>query len=145
MHSVVEIRQLQALELLVQQVFDAGDQALVLGRDQRPGHAFGLDTGRAADAVHVVLRLLRHVVVDDMRDAVDVQATGGDVGRHQNVDLPAAEGFQGPQAVALVEIAMDDGHRQALLRQLARHDVGFLPRAGEHQGAGDRLLAQKLP
>ena len=37
----------------------------------------------AADAVHVVFGLRREVVVDDVRDAVDVDAAGGDVGRNQ--------------------------------------------------------------
>src|SRR5580692_10618869 len=36
-------------------------------------------TGRAADTVDEVLGSLRQVVVDDMRDAVDVNAARGDV------------------------------------------------------------------
>ena len=43
----------------------------------------------AADAVHVALAVVRRVEVDDVRDAVDVDAAGGDVGRDQRVDAAA--------------------------------------------------------
>ena len=43
----------------------------------------------AADAVHVALRDVRQVVVDDVADAVDVDAARRDVGRDQRASLPA--------------------------------------------------------
>ena len=42
----------------------------------------------AADAVDVVLGDHRQLVVDDVRQGVDVQAAGGDVGRHEDGHLP---------------------------------------------------------
>src|SRR5438067_481833 len=46
---------------------------------------------RAADAVHVALRNVRQVVVDDVADAVDVDAARRDVGCDQRLELAGAE------------------------------------------------------
>ena len=40
----------------------------------------------AADAVHVVLRHVRQLVVDDVRQLLDVEAARGDVGGDQRDD-----------------------------------------------------------
>ena len=43
--------------------------------------------GRAADAVHVGLGVLGHVVVDDEREGLDVEAARGDVRGDEELDL----------------------------------------------------------
>ena len=59
----------------------------------------------AADAVDVILGLLREVVVDDVRDAVDVDAARGDVGRDQHRALARLEAFEREQPLALSPVA----------------------------------------
>ena len=44
------------------------------------GASVVVGTGRTSDAVYVVLAIMRHVVVDDQADVVDVDPTGHDVG-----------------------------------------------------------------
>jgi hypothetical protein len=46
--------------------------------------ALGTDAGGAADAVDVVLGVLREIVVDDVADALDVETAAGDIGGNQN-------------------------------------------------------------
>ena len=42
---------------------------------------------RASDAVHVVLGVARRIVIHDNGHPLDVNATGGHVGRHEQLDL----------------------------------------------------------
>ena len=72
-----------------------------------------LGAAGAADAVHVILRLRRKVEVDDVRNAVDVDAAGGDVGRDQHAHVAGSESLQRRQALALRAIRMQRRRRQA--------------------------------
>jgi hypothetical protein len=54
----------------------------------------------APDAVHVGIAVAGRVEVDHVGDVLDVDPAGGDVGRHQGVDLAALE--PGKCALALV-------------------------------------------
>jgi hypothetical protein len=51
--------------------------------DKGDGDAVAVGTRRTADAVDIVFGIVGHVVVDDHRDVVDVDATGQDVCSHQ--------------------------------------------------------------
>src|SRR4051812_12373132 len=64
---------------LADDAFYGANHRDLVGRHEGEGVAFlGGATG-AADAMDVVLRLLRHIVVDDVRDAADIQPSLGDV------------------------------------------------------------------
>ena len=61
----------------------------------------------AADAVDVHLRHFRQLVVDHVRNAVDVEAAGRDVGRHQHRRPVRLERRQRALADALALVAVD--------------------------------------
>jgi hypothetical protein len=97
--------------------------------DQAPaGHVVPVDEGDrdtgvpgaagAADAVQVGLLVLGALVVDDVRDVLDVDAAGGDVGGDEDIDLAVAEGAQRLLAGALAEVAVDGGRREAAVGQV---------------------------
>ena len=54
----------------------------------------------SADAVYVCFRCGRHVEVDHVRNLLDVDASGGDVGRHQHLETARSEALH--RAIALV-------------------------------------------
>src|SRR5205814_8546055 len=56
---------------------------------------------RPTDTVHVVLGLLRNIIVDDVRNARDIEAALGDVGRHEDTDLTGFEVVERPRPFAL--------------------------------------------
>ena len=64
---------------------DGGKYFKILGRNKCKSIASLLGAARAADAVNVVLRMLRHIVVDDVADAGDIDSSGGDVGRNHDL------------------------------------------------------------
>ena len=67
----------------------------------RPGAA------GAAHAVDEVLGRLRQVVIHDVRDAFDVDAARGDVGRDQHAVVPVLEALERLVALALAAVAVD--------------------------------------
>jgi hypothetical protein len=64
--------------------------------------------------VHVVVDVSRHVVVDDVRDVVDVEAARGDVGGDEHWRAAVAERLERVLALALRAVAVDRRGRQAL-------------------------------
>ena len=130
---VLELEGLE-LDLLLDQLLDVGHQPRVVARDQRDGQARGAGAAGAADAVHVVLGVERHVEVEDRRQVGDVEAARRDVGGDQQVDLAALERVQRLQALVLRLVAMQRGGLQAVALEGARQPGGAELGVDEHQG-----------
>ena len=76
------------------------------------GASIVVGAGRTSDAVYVVLAVMRHVVVDDQADVVDVDTTGHDVGSHQDVDAAVAELVHDFLTLALLQVGVHFAHVQ---------------------------------
>ncbi len=74
-----------------QQSLDVDQQVALVVTDQRHGTAMLPGARRATDAMHVIFRNVRQLEIDDMRQFVDVEAAGGDVGGHQCAHLACLE------------------------------------------------------
>ena len=88
-------------------LLDVAQERALFRIAERDGDAVIAGARGAADAVDVALRLVRQVEIDDMGDAVDVDAAGGDVGRHQHADLAVAEILERLLAGVLGLVAVD--------------------------------------
>ena len=66
----------------------------ILGHHDSEGIPGGCGTACPANAMDVVLGMLRHVVVDDMADVGNVQSTRGDVGGDQNLIFSIPEAVE---------------------------------------------------
>ena len=83
---------------------------------------------------------LGEVIVEDIGQVLDVQATGSDVRGDQDPQLP---GLELPQALlpgGLGLVAVDGGGGDALAGQVPGHFVRAVLGAGEDQGAAHVLL-----
>jgi hypothetical protein len=82
--DIIKPIQSQARDFLIDESFDVGHRLKFLGGNQskRVSGLFGAPG--AADAVDVIFRVERDVVIHDVGDAGNVQATRSDIGRHQN-------------------------------------------------------------
>ncbi|CAB3722382.1 hypothetical protein LMG3441_03947 [Achromobacter kerstersii] len=122
-----------ALDRLLDQAFDVLQQLDFAVVDQRDRGAGGACAARAADAVHVVFRHVGQFEVHHLRQLVDVQATGGDVGRDQHRHGAVLEAGQRTGAGGLALVAVDRGGGQAVLDQLFSQAVRAVLRAREDQ------------
>src|SRR4051812_12816573 len=87
-----------------------------------------------ANAVYIILWMLRHIVIDDMTDAGYIKPARRDVGGHHDFVLAALETFECLDALALSPIRMQDGDRMLSLLQLMCDPVGAVLSAREDQG-----------
>jgi hypothetical protein len=79
------------------------DEVPLLGRiDERDRHPRRPGAAGASDAVDVVLGNVRHLVVDDDRKVVDVEAARGDVSGHQHLQPAFLEGVSASRRAACV-------------------------------------------
>jgi hypothetical protein len=71
--------------------------------------ARGAGAPGAADAVHVILGVVRKIVVDDELDPLHVNAARGDVGRHEHAIFPVLEPVERLAALAERAVSVEFG------------------------------------
>ena len=81
--------------------FDLFQLAEFARMDKGYGGSLAARAAGPADPVHIRLRVLRDIVVHHMGDMVDIQAAGGNVGRHANAGAAVTHGLQGMCALVL--------------------------------------------
>ena len=79
---------------LTDQLFDRNQIATFFRRAERNCKAFSTSAACSANAVNIAFRLSGKIVIHDVSDTVDVDASSGDVGRDKNIDLFCAECFE---------------------------------------------------
>ena len=107
----------------------------VLLVDEGDGHAVAVGSCGTADAVHVVLGVVGHVVVDYHLDVVDVDAACHDVGGHEHVELSALELEHHVVALCLLQVAVHGTALDASLLEGSRQLLHLHLAAAEHDDA----------
>ena len=125
-----ELRNLRADEAL-----DVADVVRVFRSHERKRIADGLRPAGAADAVNVILGLFRDIVIDNVGDAGDVDAAGGDVRRDHDFIFATLESGERLDALVLRTVRVEDGDGMVGGFEPARDFVGTVLRAGEYQHA----------
>src|SRR6185503_3171016 len=90
--AFAERRAVQAFDLdtrngTAEQLLNRGHILAVDRGGEREGMAFAACAAGAADAVHVVFGMHRHVEIEHVAEALDVQAARGDVAAHHQADF----------------------------------------------------------
>src|SRR5262245_14497918 len=96
-----------ARQELVDAHFDSRQLVPFLRRDERKCDPFAPHAPGAANAVDIIIRELRHIVVDDVRNTGDIDASSDDVGGHKIADLALPKISHHTVASALAQVAMD--------------------------------------
>ena len=112
-------RDLQHGKALVGQALDALELAAFAAVAERQRDARGAGPRGAADAMDVALGLGRQLVVDDVGHALHVDATGGEVGRHEDAGAAAAEAVE---RISQRIIQVDHAAKPATLAELLRQE-----------------------
>jgi hypothetical protein len=87
----LELRRRQERHRGLHGALDVAQQPRLVLRHQRHGAPGCTGARGAADAVHVVLGHVRQLVVDDLRQLLDVETSRGDLGGHQRRELAVLE------------------------------------------------------
>ena len=133
--DLVDTRQLDLIGVGLGRTLDVLQQTTLTRGDEedRPTGAAG--AAGTADTVHVGLGVPRDVVVEDVGDAVDVEATGGDVGRHQDVQSAVLELVDGAFTLVLRDVTVDGRSLEATGPQLVGELLGVAlgPHEDDHR------------
>ena len=119
--------------LLLGKAFNVHHEAFFIHADQAHGIAFATCAASTADAVHVVFRDVRNLVVDHVGQFVDVDATCCNISSYQRTQFAGLEAFEGLSTGALALVAVQGHGRDAILGQVLGNVVGAKLGAGENQ------------
>src|SRR2546423_13658307 len=95
------------VELDLDQLLDVAQERPFFIVAKRDRDAFGPGARGAADAMHIAFRNVRQVVIDDVADAIHVDAARRDVGRDQGLELAGAARAEHALALVLRFVAVD--------------------------------------
>ena len=131
--DVGDRRQRDDLERGADRTLDVAQEAMFPRLDEGDRDALAPGPARPADAVDVDVGRRRDVVVHDVADLLDVEATGGDVGGDEDVEGAVAEAGHDPVALFLREAAVE--RRRVAAAAAERHGevVHLAAGAREHQ------------
>jgi len=89
------------------QALDAAQELRLVHRDEGDGLARRTGPAGPADAVDVVLRVPRQLEVNHVRQILDVEAAGGDVGRDEDADVAVLEPVERARPLRLRTVRVD--------------------------------------
>ena len=124
---------------------DISEEPLLARFDERDRDAFATCASGSADAMDVRLGVRRDVVVDDVRDVLDVEAACRDVGCHEDVEGAVAEAVHDPVALVLCHAAVQRGSIVAMTGELLGKVLDLAARPGEDQRRGRVLQVEDAP
>ena len=127
------------LDFQLRERFDVAQQALLARLDERDRHTLAADASRPADPVDVHLGRSGDVVVDDVRDVLDVEPAGSDVGRDQHIGPLRAKQRHHAVALFLLHAAVQGLGAVAVRLERVRQLVHLDPRAAEDDCGGRGL------
>ena len=90
--------------------------------------------------MRVVLHVVGHAIVDDVRQIIDVQAASRHVGCHEELYPVAAETLHGQVALLLGEVAVECVGIVSIADQIVRHLLCLQPSAAEDDGIDARIV-----
>jgi len=146
---VIESFQLHPGNFLADEVLDGRHFLQIFCGHNCERIADALCSPGAADTVHVVFRMMRHIKIDDMTDLFHIDAARSDVRGDHDFVSAVPKTAEGIFPFTLSSARMQDRHGVTFLVQLARNPVGavFGPTENQHLiviGAPEQFFEQFL-
>ncbi len=117
---------------------------LALGGDEADRHAALARAAGAADAMRVIHRRARQIVIHHCRKACNVDAARRHIGRYQYLQAASLEIAQHFGARALAELTVEGTGADAVAVQLIRHMLGRIFGRDEHQHPAPLMLLDQM-
>jgi hypothetical protein len=94
--------------------------------------------------VNVGVKILRHVVVHDVRNALYVDTTGGDIGRDEDSVTPILKAVQRVLSLPLRKVSMKGCYVLSPLRELLRKALGGVLHLREYHDESLSILLEPV-
>jgi len=131
-------------DVLADEALNAAQIITFTAITERKREAFRPGTGRAANAVDIGFRFVGNVVIHHHRNAFDVNAAGGDVGRHQDAGAAGTECLQRVLALRLRFVAVNFSSWVPGGGKIAGEFLRAVLRAGKDEHEAFRVLVENV-
>ena len=122
-----------------QQLHKIANDVLVPAVEEGSGNTSVAGTTGTTDTMDVIVDVTGEIIVDNVGDIGDVQATSGDSGGNHDRGLTGPEGVQGMLTLPLGAVTVNRGGRHAVtVKEVAQH-IGHALGLDEDQGKADRV------
>ena len=95
------------IDFLLKQAFNVSEIGELLAVAETNSLSLATGPGGPSDPVDVGFRLVRNFVVNNVANVVDVDAPGGYVGSHEDLNLSGTEAFESALSLVLSAIAVE--------------------------------------
>src|SRR3989304_156996 len=129
-----EFRNRFAYDPALYQLLDALQMFVFIGTDEGDCLAAGPGPSGSADTVDIILRYMRQIEVDYVRELMDIETARRDIGRHEDLDPVLLEIIQGAGALGLALVAVDCRRLDVVSFQTLDQFIGAVLGAAEYQG-----------
>lgn len=119
---------------LRQDLYEVGHDVGVFLVDETGGKSSVTRSSGTADSVHVVVDVLGEIVVDNVGDVRDIQATSCHVGSDQDVGSVVAEAAKRLLSLCLASVSVDRGGFESVRAQVVLKTVRGAFRLDEDEG-----------
>jgi len=116
-----------------EQIFDFTEQRCLLGGHEGDCFAARSGTPSPPNAMHIVLGDMGQIEIDNVREAVDVEAACGDVRCHQNPNFSPLEARERARTSILALVAVYRGRCYLLTLELSRKPISTVLRTCEDE------------
>src|SRR5579871_2183561 len=125
------------------QGFYGGEGFFISAANQ--GERVSLPSGPAcpADPMNIVVRLKRHVKIEDVADRRDVEASCSDIAGYENGDFTRPERIECSCTNRLIQVAMQWRRRKTVLLQRLCEDIDVAFAIAEHNRILDAFLSDQ--
>ena len=120
---VIETFRLFPHDPAADETLERTQRSLIFRRNEADRITDGMRAAGASDAMDIILRVHREIVIHHMRDPIDIDAARGDIGRDQHAHRARLEIFQSAQPLILRTIRMDRAGLDSAALEPAR-DLG---------------------
>jgi hypothetical protein len=131
--GVVEVWQSLAFDWSTHNTFESPDHVVILRRDEREGIASTLRASCSSDAMDVSIGGIRHIVVDDVRDALNIQSARRNICSDHDGEMACFETVQSALTLSLGAVAMQARDTMTGVSDLPRNLIRAMLGAREDQ------------
>lgn len=133
-----------ARQQIANQVFNIRQDIHFICTDKRYCDAGRTRSTRSANAMNIVFRHIRQIVVDDMGQFRDVDAARRDIGRHQHFNLTFLEFGQSTRSCALAFVTVNRRRIDVIFFQLCDQPVCTPLGASENKNLIPAIAANQV-
>ena len=126
------------------ETLERAQRSLIFRRNETDRIADGVRTTGAPDAMNIILRVHREIVIHHVRNSIDVDTARSNVGRDQNADGAGLEIFQRAQPLILRSIRMNRARRDPAGLELARDLIGAALGPGKNENGIELRIGKQM-